>query len=178
MIAVPRGTASCLRVPAGAGADRRVAQPGGYSRGVSSVRSGESRLLGKREIARLLEDTGIICSHAKIEASSRGRAPFNLKQAMIDFSDWVWELARAKPIQKRRSDSCEYTACGNHLKGTHAPWIPICGPVIVYAWMRACGIVNDHTSDRFRQCSSRQEKKSITWNPNLMGNQRSLDIPL
>lgn len=96
--------------PARAGADRRIAQPGCFSRGVSSVRFGESRLLDKREIARLREDQDIICSQAKIEATISGaRAFLNMKPAMIDFSNWIWELARAKLIQKRRSDSCEYT---------------------------------------------------------------------
>src|SRR6185437_9255163 len=55
---------------------------------------------GESEIAKLMEDSGIIRSRAKIEATIGGARIFlDMQQAGIDFSAWVWDLAGGKPIQ-------------------------------------------------------------------------------
>lgn len=107
---------------------------------------------GESDIARLLEDEGIIRSRAKIVATIEGARIFNsMKKEGIDFSKWVWELAGGKPIRNTgpvQASTPLAEAISKELKRKGFKFI---GPVIVYAWMQACGIVNDHAEDCFRR---------------------------
>lgn len=104
------------------------------------------------DIARLMQNPGIIRARAKIEATIGGaRAWLEMKDAGIDFSTWVWELAGGKPIQNTGpvpAQSPLSVTFSKELKGRGFKFV---GPVIVYAWMQAAGIVNDHSSDCFRR---------------------------
>ncbi len=74
-----------------------------------------------------------------------------MKDAGIDFSDWVWEIAGGKPIQNTGplpAESPLSVAISKELKRRGFKFV---GPVIVYAWMQAAGIVNDHAADCFRR---------------------------
>jgi DNA-3-methyladenine glycosylase I len=107
---------------------------------------------GKGDIRRLLENRGIIRSRAKIEATIRGARIFLEMQASgIDFSDWIWGLAGGRPIQRRgpaRDTSPLARRISKELKQRGFKFV---GPVIVYAWMQAAGIVNDHAANCFRR---------------------------
>lgn len=103
-------------------------------------------------IARLLENPGIVRSRAKIEATIGGaRAFLDMQQAGIDFSDWVWEMAGGKPIQNSGPVPASSLLSEKFSKELKRRGFKFVGPVIVYAWMQACGIVNDHASDCFRR---------------------------
>jgi len=107
---------------------------------------------GERQIVRLLDDPGIIRSRAKIEATIGGaRAFLHMQQAGIDFSDWVWELAGGKPIQNAGPVPASTPLAETISKELKRRGFKFVGPVIVYAWMQACGIVNDHAPDCFRR---------------------------
>jgi DNA-3-methyladenine glycosylase I len=107
---------------------------------------------GRREIARLLEDPGIIRSRAKIEATIGGaRAFLEMQQAGIDFSDWVWKLAGGKPIQNTGAVPASTPLAATISRELKCHGFKFVGPVIVYAWMQACGMVNDHASYCFRR---------------------------
>lgn len=107
---------------------------------------------GERQIARLLDNSGIIRSRAKIEATIGGaRAFLDMQQAGIDFSDWVWELAGGKPIQNTGPVLASTSLAESISKELKRRGFKFVGPVIVYAWMQACGIVNDHAADCFRR---------------------------
>ena len=116
---------------------------------------------GEREIVRLLEDPGIIRSRAKIEATIGGaRAFLDMQQAGIDFSDWVWEFAGGKPIQNTGPVPASTPLAETISKELKRRGFKFVGPVIVYAWMQACGIVNDHASDCFRRNVKARRKKN------------------
>ena len=106
----------------------------------------------EKDIARLMQDPGIIRSRAKIEATINGaRAFLEMKNAGVDFATWVWEFAGGKPIQNRAPvpvDSELSRAFSKELKRRGFKFV---GPVIVYAWMQAAGIVNDHAPECFRR---------------------------
>jgi DNA-3-methyladenine glycosylase I len=108
------------------------------------------------DVARLLQDAGIVRSRAKIEATIGGaRAYLAMRKAGEDFSTFVWNLAGGKPLQTRgvrvtRSALSELMSKAFKKRG-----FKFVGPVIVYAWMQAVGIVNDHTTDCFRRRSVR-----------------------
>ena len=107
---------------------------------------------GEKDIARLLNDDGIIRSRAKIQATIDGaRAFLEMQNAGIDFSSWVWELVGGQPIQNTGpvpTSSPVATTVSKELKRRGFKFV---GPVIVYAWMQSVGIVNDHATDCFRR---------------------------
>lgn len=104
------------------------------------------------EIARLMQDPGIIRSRAKIEATISGARTFlEMKSAGIDFAEWVWGLAGGKPIQNSGPVPAESELSRVFSKELKQRGFKFVGPVIVYAWMQAAGIVNDHSSECFRR---------------------------
>lgn len=108
--------------------------------------------LGEKDIAKMLENPGIIRSRAKIEATIAGARIFlDMQQAGINFSDWVWRFAGGKPIQNAGSIPVSSPLAETISKELKQRGFKFVGPVIVYAWMQAIGMVNDHTQDCFRR---------------------------
>ena len=106
----------------------------------------------EEDIARLLQNPGIVRSRAKIAATIQGARIFlDMQKAGIDFSDWVWELAGGKPIQNTGPVPASTPLAEKMSKELKRRGFKFVGPVIVYAWMQACGIVNDHAPDCFRR---------------------------
>ena len=106
----------------------------------------------EKDISRLLQNEGIIRSRAKIEATIQGARIFlDMQKSGIDFSEWVWNLAGGKPIQNTGPVVASTPLAENISKELKRRGFKFVGPVIVYAWMQACGIVNDHAADCFRR---------------------------
>jgi DNA-3-methyladenine glycosylase I len=108
---------------------------------------------GGRDIARLLRDPGIVRSRAKIEATIGGaRAYLAMQAAGEDFATFIWDFVGGKPIQNSGRRRITQTALSVALsKALKARGFKFVGPVIVYAWMQAVGLVNDHAADCFRK---------------------------
>jgi DNA-3-methyladenine glycosylase I len=111
---------------------------------------------GEKDVVRLLENPGIIRSRAKIEATIGGARIFlDMQKAGLDFSTWVWELAGGQPIQNEIRKGGPVPAstplAERFSKELKRRGFKFVGPVIVYAWMQAMGIVNDHSADCFRR---------------------------
>jgi DNA-3-methyladenine glycosylase I len=107
---------------------------------------------GSEDVARLLGDPGIVRSRAKIEATIEGARIYTaMRSRGEDFSAFVWGAAGGKPIQgtSRTPASTPLSEdLSRLLKGRGFKFV---GPVIVYAWMQATGIVNDHAAQCFRR---------------------------
>ena len=109
---------------------------------------------GEADVARLLEDAGIVRSRAKIEATIGGaRAYLAMKEADEDFSAFVWGMAGGKPIQNSGEVLAKSPLSEEISKALKKRGFKFVGPVIVYAWMQAVGIVNDHAAGCFRRRS-------------------------
>jgi DNA-3-methyladenine glycosylase I len=101
------------------------------------------------KIETLLQNPAIIRSRAKIEAAIGGaRLYLEMEKKGEDFADYCWSFVGGKPIVHRLTDyktapakSPESEALAKDLK---ARGFKFCGPVIVYAFMQAVGMVNDH----------------------------------
>ena len=107
---------------------------------------------GERDVARLLEDPGIIRSRAKIEATIGGaQAYLAMQEAGEDFSAFVWGMAGGKPIHNTGPVPAETELSREISKALKKRGFKFVGPVIVYAWMQAVGIVNDHPETCFRR---------------------------
>ena len=104
------------------------------------------------DIERLMQDPGIIRSRAKIEATIEGARIFvAMKKEGVDFSAWVWGLVGGKPIQNCGPVPAESALSVTISKELKRRGFKFVGPVIVYAWMQAAGMVNDHAAECFRR---------------------------
>jgi DNA-3-methyladenine glycosylase I len=107
---------------------------------------------GEKDIAKLLENPGIIRSRAKIEATITGARIFlEMQEAGIGFSHWAWEMAGGQPIENSGPLPVSSPLAEKMSKELKRHGFKFVGPVIVYAWMQAVGIVNDHAPDCFRR---------------------------
>lgn len=107
---------------------------------------------GERDVARLLDDAAIVRSRAKIEATIGGaRAYLAMQSAGQDFSTFVWEMTGGKPIQNRGPVPAQTPLSVELSKALKQRGFKFVGPVIVYAWMQAVGMVNDHAPNCFRR---------------------------
>ena len=112
------------------------------------------------DIQRLLGDARIIRSRAKINAAINGaRIWLKMRDEGEDFSDWLWSFVGGHPIQAAWTDyrqaptqTAESVAMAKALKSRG---FIFCGPVIVYAFMQAVGMVNDHQTTCFRHAQVR-----------------------
>jgi len=112
----------------------------------------------ERDVERLLGNAGIIRSRAKIVATI-GNAQAYLKMAEEgeDFSEFMWGFVNGTPIIENRKSTGDVPAktelSDEISKALKKRGFKFVGPVIVYAWMQAVGLVNDHTMDCFRFCA-------------------------
>jgi DNA-3-methyladenine glycosylase I len=115
---------------------------------------------GEADIARLLADERIIRSRAKIEATIAGARIFQqMKKDGEDFSVWLWGIAGGKPIQNTGPVPAETPLAAEMSKALKKRGFKFVGPVIVYAFMQASGMVNDHTEACFRRKAVTRSEK-------------------
>ena len=101
--------------------------------------------------ARLLANPGIIRSRAKIDAAIRGAQIWlEMRDAGEDFSAWLWSFVDDKPIQDSPVGLPQTEASVAMAKALKKRGFNFCGPVIIYAFMQATGMVNDHPRSCFR----------------------------
>ena len=113
---------------------------------------------GEADRARLMADAGIIRSNAKIDAAIQSAKIYlAMRDAGEDFSDFCWRFTGGKPIQNRWSGDGDVPAqtplAVEVAKALKAKGFKFVGPVIVYAWMQAVGMVNDHQTSCFRHAA-------------------------
>jgi DNA-3-methyladenine glycosylase I len=117
---------------------------------------------GERQMGRLLKDEGIIRSRAKIEATIRGAKLWLEIQEKEPggFSEFIWKHVDGRPKTNRfksMKDVPAKTAMSETLsKDLKKRGFNFCGPVIVYAFAQAVGMVNDHvvTCYRHKECAA------------------------
>jgi DNA-3-methyladenine glycosylase I len=110
---------------------------------------------GEADRARLMADAGIVRSNAKIDAAISGARIFlEMRDRGEDFSDFCWSFTGGKPVQNTWTERGQVPAqtplAVEVSKALKAKGFKFVGPVIVYAWMQAVGIVNDHLTCCFR----------------------------
>lgn len=107
----------------------------------------------EKDIARLLADPGIIRSRAKIEAAIAGARIYNDMAARgEDFAEFSWSFTNGKVIKGDGKSVPAQTELSERIsKELKRRGFKFVGPTIVYAWMQAVGIVNDHSAKCFRR---------------------------
>ncbi|TCV96084.1 DNA-3-methyladenine glycosylase I [Luteibacter rhizovicinus] len=106
---------------------------------------------GEKDVARLVVDEGIIRSRSKIEATvGNAKAYLAMQAAGEDFSDFCWGYVKGKPIVTKGPRPTQTELSVTLSKALKKRGFKFVGPVIVYAWMQAVGLVNDHDASCFR----------------------------
>jgi len=106
-------------------------------------------------------DPGIVRSRAKIEATIAGaRVYLAIQAAGDDFSTLIWGIAGGRPIQNSGHVPSSTPLSEELSKVLKKRGFKFVGPVIVYAWMQASGIVNDHATGCFRRSAVQETARS------------------
>jgi len=105
------------------------------------------------KIERLMADTGIIRARAKIEATIRGAQIFReMEDRGESFGDFCWSFTDGKVVKGDGRSAIATSPLSEQIsKEMKRRGFKFVGPTIVYAWMQAVGIVNDHSSSCFRR---------------------------
>lgn len=116
---------------------------------------------GEAQVERALQNPGIIRHRGKIEATIAGARRYLEIEAREGFSPYIWSFVGGKPIQNSLrsmadapTKSPESEAMAKALK---KEGFKFCGPVITYAFMQACGLINDH----FIRCPRHEDVKAL-----------------
>ncbi|HKY64514.1 MAG TPA: DNA-3-methyladenine glycosylase I [bacterium] len=110
---------------------------------------------GKRDIARLLKDEGIIRNRLKIESAVKNAQAFlKVQEEFGNFSDYHWGFVDGKPLVNRFKSMKEVPAktplSDAFSKDLKRRGFSFVGSTIIYAHMQAVGMVNDHVLACFR----------------------------
>src|SRR5882672_6098780 len=108
---------------------------------------------GKKDVARLMGDAGIIRARAKIEATIRGAQIFGeMEEKGEGFADYCWSFTDGEVVKGGGRQWIAYSPLSARIsKNMKGRGFKFVGPTIVYAWMQAVGIVNDHSAGCFRR---------------------------
>jgi len=110
---------------------------------------------GEKQVAALLDNPGIVRSRAKIEATIAGAKIWcDMQDRGEDFAEYCWSFTDGKVLhgdgQHVPASTPLSTEISRELRQRGFNFV---GPVIVYAWMQAVGIVDDHAHDCFKRRS-------------------------
>jgi DNA-3-methyladenine glycosylase I len=104
------------------------------------------------DVTRLLANEGIVRSRAKIEATiGNARAYLAMKKAGEDFATFVWEAAGGRTVIGKAPRPTRSALSEELSKALKERGFKFVGPVIVYAWLQATGVVDDHEPTCFRR---------------------------
>jgi DNA-3-methyladenine glycosylase I len=103
---------------------------------------------GEEDILGLLGNPGIIRSRAKIVSTIRGaRAYCDMAERGEDFAEFCWSFTDGQALMGDGRTFPTQTALSERIaKAFKQRGFSFVGPTIVYAWMQAIGIVNDHAA--------------------------------
>lgn len=107
------------------------------------------------KIALLLTNPGIVRNRLKVESTVRNaRAALDIRATVGSLDAYFWSFVGGQPIQNAwrtlaevPTETAASRAMSKDLKRRGCNFV---GPTICYAFMQACGLVNDHTTDCFR----------------------------
>jgi DNA-3-methyladenine glycosylase I len=103
---------------------------------------------GARKLRSLMQDEKIVRNGAKIEASVGNARSYLALREHQRFADYLWDYVDGKPKQNRFRSTSQIpaqTALAEKLsKDLRQKGFKFVGPTIVYAFMQAVGMVNDH----------------------------------
>jgi len=127
----------------------------GYRRAFAGFDPERVACFDEADVERLMQDASIVRNRRKIVAAiENARAMLRVQKEHGSFDAFIWSFVGGKTRQNRWAtlqevppSTAESTALADALKQRGFRFL---GPVVCYAHMQACGLVNDHTTDCFR----------------------------
>jgi DNA-3-methyladenine glycosylase I len=140
---------------AGLSWDTILAKRENYRRAFDGFDVAKVARYGAAKKRKLLADAGIVRNRAKIDATIvNARGVLALQQEFGSFERYLWKFVDGKPLQPRRRKMGEVPARSEISDALSADLkrrgFKFVGSTILYAFMQAVGMVNDHTRDCFR----------------------------
>jgi len=126
-----------------------------YRRAFSRFDPAKVARFGARDAKRLMRDAGIVRNRLKIESTiSNARAFLAVQREFGTFDAYLWGFVDGHPVQNRRRSLKQVPgrtdlsdAISKDLKRRGFRFV---GSTIVYAFMQAVGLVNDHLVNCYR----------------------------
>jgi DNA-3-methyladenine glycosylase I len=127
----------------------------GYLRAFSDFDAAVVAGYDEAKIAKLLADPGIVRNRLKVRSTvNNAGVIMEMSLAGESLADYLWSFVGGRPIDKSLkamsdipSVTPEATAMSKAMKKRGFRFV---GPIVCYAFMQACGMVNDHVTDCFR----------------------------
>jgi DNA-3-methyladenine glycosylase I len=123
----------------------------GYRKAFANFDAAKVARFGKRDVEGLLADPGIVRNRLKVEST------INNAQRILELDDLdglLWSFVGGEPLVNRwkklgdiPAETAESKAMSKDLKKRGFRFV---GPTVCYAFMQACGLVNDHAVGCFR----------------------------
>jgi len=137
-----------------------------YRRAFDQFDPGKMARYSDRKIAALLADPGIIRNRLKIQSAvGNARSFLAVREEFGSFDGYLWRFVGGRAIQNAWSrhdqlpaSTRESDALSKDLKKRGFKFV---GTTILYAFMQAVGMVNDHTTDCFRWAECRRLGPSV-----------------
>src|SRR5512133_201967 len=123
----------------------------GCRKAFAGVDAAQVARFSEKDVERLLADPGIVRNRLRAESTV---AHACCVLALESLSDYLWGFVDGEPLVNRweklgeiPAETDESKAMSKDLKKRGFRFV---GPTICYAFMQACGLVNDHVVDCFR----------------------------
>ncbi len=127
----------------------------GYRRAFASFDVHQVAQYGQADVERLVTDKSIIRNRLKIQAAINNAKLFiKVQEEFGSFDQYVWSFVQGKPIINAWKEVSQVPATTKESdvlsKDLKKRGFKFVGSTIMYAYMQAVGLVNDHTVDCFR----------------------------
>ena len=111
---------------------------------------------GKKQIAELINNPGIIRNRLKIAAAVNNAGKFlDVQEEFGSFDKYIWRFVEGSPIVNKLRSLRDYPATSRESdalsKDLKQRGFKFVGSTIIYAHMQATGMVNDHVASCFRR---------------------------
>lgn len=121
----------------------------GYRRAFDNFDPQKMARYSDKKLARLQLDAGIVRNRLKIASARRNaRAWLAIQEGPESFSDFLWKFVDGAPVQTNRHSMADIPTVSPQAeamsKALKKAGFNFVGPTIVYAFMQAVGMVNDH----------------------------------
>lgn len=126
----------------------------------------------EEKVSELLGNAGIIRNRRKIEASINNAKMFlNIQREFGSFDNYIWKFVNYKPLVNKWKDISEVPATSNLSdeisKDLKKRGFKFVGSTIIYSYLQATGLINDHIVTCFRYDDLSTTIKNLSVNKEL-----------
>jgi DNA-3-methyladenine glycosylase I len=127
----------------------------GYRRAFAGFEPAKVARYDARKVDRLLADPSIVRNRLKVESTvANARAVLDVQEEDGSLDSYLWSFVDGAPrvsefrtLSEIPAETTESKAMSKDMKRRGFRFV---GPTVCYAFMQACGLVNDHVLDCFR----------------------------